>query len=337
MPLPKPKPNETEDDFISRCMGNDVMNKEFPDADQRRAVCQSQWDGKGGKALSVLPQVYGRVWAILPDSMQTILASDKAANAIEFEAYRKKEATRFRKVDGQIHVLPLQGVLTPKASVLSLLFGGTPLDYFGEAFDSAMNNDKVGAVVLDIDSPGGSVYGVHELADKIYYARGKKPIVAMVNGLGASAAYWIASAADEIVITPSGEAGSIGVIAVHEDISGLLDKAGVKVSFITAGKYKAEGNETEPLTDEGITAIQGRVDDYYEMMTEDIGRNRGVSATKVKADFGEGRVWGAQQAKRGGMVDKIGTMEQVLGRLHPESRRKLAAMHDRITQIKAQV
>ncbi|MHC4464309.1 MAG: signal peptide peptidase SppA [Planctomycetota bacterium] len=340
MPLPKPKPNEKQDDFIDRCMGDDVMNEEFPDTAQRRAVCQRQWDDKDKKkAISILPQVYGKVWAIVPDAIHSIMAqapSQPVVDAAEFEAYRQKESTRFNKITGQVHILPLQGMLTPKASILSLFLGGTPLDFFAEAFDSAMANDKVGAIVLDIDSPGGSVYGVHELAEKIYKARGKKPIIASVNGLGASAAYWIASAADEIVVTPSGEVGSIGVIAIHEDISGLNEKLGLKYTMLTAGKYKAEGIEHEPLTDEAKDALQQRVDEYYDMMTKDIARNRGVTQAKVKSGFGEGRVLGAKQAKTAGVIDHIATMERVLTKVVPLKKR-MAAMRERIDEIKSQV
>jgi len=342
MPLPRPRKNEEKDDFIDRCMGNDTMNDEFPEADQRRAVCEKQWDNRHKKkSMAILPQVFGRVWAIVPDNMRRIIAEAKSkapVSASDIEAYRQKEATRFNNIKGQIQILPLQGVLTPKASILSFLFGGTSLDYFTEAFNSAVNDKDVGAIVIDVDSPGGSVYGVQELTERIYNARNpNKPIVASISGLGASAAYWIASAADEIVITPSGETGSIGVMAVHEDVSERDKKEGIKYTMLTAGRYKAEGNEHEPLSEEDREALQATVDECYATMINDIARNRGVSAEKVKTKFGEGRVVTAGQAKESKMIDKVGTLDQVLRRLHPPTRKRLAAMQERINTIKAQV
>jgi signal peptide peptidase SppA len=313
-----------------------ALKDEFPDTDQRYAVCQQKWEDKDSKAISILPQIYGRVWAIAPDGMQTILSQvDQPIRTIDYAAYRRSESTRFSNISGQVHVLPLQGVITPRASIFSMLFGGTPLDYFSEAFDSAVSNEKVGAIVIDVDSPGGSVYGVREVAEKIYNARGTKPIIASINGMGASAAYWLASAADEIVVTPSGEAGSIGVIAVHTDISGFEAKEGIKHTFITAGKYKAEGNEHEPLTDEATKAMQGRVNEYYTMMVSDIARNRGVDASNVISGFGEGRVYGANQARKAGMVDKVASLDKVMRSLHPNTRKKIAAMEDRTNKWKA--
>jgi signal peptide peptidase SppA len=321
-------------------MSDDAMKEEYPDTDQRYAICQRQWDDKDkeSSAVSLMPQVFGRVWAIVPNAMREILAGPaQQITSADMLAYRRKESSRFSNISGQVHILPLQGVITPRSSILSMLFGGTPLDYFGVAFDSAVENEKVGAIVIDIDSPGGSVYGVREMAEKIRSARGKKPVIASINGLGASAAYWLASAADEIVITPSGEVGSVGVIAVHEDISGLDAKYGLKYTFVTAGKYKAEGNEHEPLTDEAATALQGRVDDYYEMMVADIALGRGVSAEDVKSGFGEGRVVGPKQAKKAKMIDKIGSLEQVMRRLHPKTRQARAEMREKVNKIKAEI
>lgn len=335
MPLPTPHKGEQKDKFINRCMANDVMNNEYPDAEQRRAVCESQWDRKGKKSLPFFPQVYGKVWAILPERLeimarQAVLA-DCSTNGIE--AYRTKQATKFKNIEGRVAVLPLSGLITPKASILGILFGGTSLDYFGAAFDHAMANKDVGAIVLDIDSPGGSAYGVSEMANKIYAARGKKPIVAMVNSVADSAAYWIASAADEITITPSGEVGSIGVLAIHEDISAAAEKAGVKTTIVSSAKYKDEGNPFEPLGTEAKATIQARVDEIYEMMVTDIAQGRGVSAKTVKAGFGEGRVFGAAEAKERGMVDNIGTYEAVIGRLAQKPHRPYRAMHRQIDII----
>jgi len=170
-------------------------------------------------------------------------------------------------------------------------------------------------VVLDVDSPGGAVNGVEELADEMLRARGQKPVVAVANTLAASAAYWIATAADEVVVTPSGEVGSIGVFAVHEDFSAALEAAGIRVSLVSAGKYKMEGNPYEPLGDEGRAALQERVDDYYGMFVGAVARGRGVAAKDVREGFGQGRLVGARQAVELGMADRVATLDETLDRV----------------------
>lgn len=338
MPLPKPRKNEKKDSFIDRCMGDDVMNEEFPEGEQRRAVCEKQWDNKNKKGASILPRIYGRVWAILPEKLKVMAeAQNDAHSEVDLEAYRTAQATKFKDTKGKIGMLPLYGVVTPRASILGMLFGGTPLDLFGAAFDEMVADEEVGAIVIDVDSPGGSVYGVQELSEKIYNARGTKPIIASVNGLAASAAYWIATAADEIVITPSGEVGSIGVFAVHTDISEAQKKAGVKTTLISAGKYKTEDSEFEPLTEEGAAALQERVDGCYRKMVSDIARNRGVSGDRVAVGFGEGRVVDADYGRKAKMVDKIGTLEQVMTMLHPPTKKRMVGMKERIAKHKGEI
>jgi capsid assembly protease len=132
--------------------------------------------------------------------------------------------------------------------------------------------------------------------------------------MAASAAYWICSAADEIVVTPSGSVGSIGVIAAHEDISKALDKEGIKVTLMGAGKYKTEANPFEPLSDAAKQELQGRLNEFYGMFTKAVGRNRGVGAYAVQNGFGEGRMVSAQQAVKEGMADRVATLDATLAR-----------------------
>jgi signal peptide peptidase SppA len=227
---------------------------------------------------------------------------------VEFQA----AATRSRSQINKTAVLPLYGVMSQKMNLITQYSGGTSTEIFGSWFDDAMADSTVGRIILEVDSPGGSVYGISELSRKIYKARGTKPIVAVANSLMASAAYWVASAADEIHITPGGEIGSIGVIAIHVDRSEANKEAGFNVSYITAGKYKAEGNFDQPLDPEAHDFIQSRVDDYYSMFIKDVARNRGVSDAAVRSNFGEGRVVGPNVAVKNKMADKISTFEYVL-------------------------
>ncbi|NJN53292.1 MAG: S49 family peptidase [Anaerolineae bacterium] len=190
--------------------------------------------------------------------------------------------------------------------MMSEMSGAVSVQKFTAQFRAALRDPDIASIVIDVDSPGGQVGGVEELAAEIFDARGQKPITAVVNTLAASAAYWIASAADEIVISPSGQAGSIGVFLIHEDMSAALAAAGETVTLISAGKYKVEGNPFEPLTEEARGAMQEMVNEYYGMFTKAVARNRGVKVADVRNGFGEGRVVGAGQAVALGMADLRG-------------------------------
>jgi signal peptide peptidase SppA len=220
-----------------------------------------------------------------------------------------------RAVAGGIAVIPIFGTIVQRAGLLAQSSGAMGTEQIGQAFRQAVDDPNVGAIVLQMDSPGGGVYGVAELADTIYKARGSKPIVAVADSEAASAAYWIASAAEELVVTPSGMVGSIGVFTAHQDVSAMYEAAGMKVSLISAGKYKVEANPFEPLSDEARAAIQAEVDDYYAMFTKAVARGRGVGIDAVRAGFGQGRMVTAQKAVKLGMADRVETLDQVVARL----------------------
>ena len=137
--------------------------------------------------------------------------------------------------------------------------------------------------------------------------------MAHVNALSASAAYWIASAADEIWSTPSGTVGSIGVITSYLDVTKAEESEGMTRTVIAAGKHKAEG--FGPLTADAMGYLQGRVDEAYSTMVSDIASGRGRRVSEVREGFGEGRVVSATAAKNMGMIDRIATLDQAIGRL----------------------
>jgi signal peptide peptidase SppA len=221
-------------------------------------------------------------------------------------------------IAGSVAVIPMYGLITQRESLMSSMSGGTSIDELRSLLRSALVDPAVQAVVFDIDSPGGSVDGVPEFAAELRgYAKGAKPIVAQVNTLCASAALWLASSMTEIVCTPSGEVGSIGVYAAHEDVSQAEQMAGVKTTLISAGPYKTEGNPFEPLADEARAAIQEQVDTFYSMFLSDVARGRGTTVEAVSADYGQGRTLLARKAKAAGMVDRIDTLEATVLRFQP--------------------
>jgi signal peptide peptidase SppA len=271
---------------------------------------------------NVVGLFFDNTWAIMPEAMPKLVqAVNRWAVGLKLDkaAVQELVAARPRKleaVEGGVAVLPLFGVVAQRMNIMQEVSeGGTSTEMFGAAFDRAISDPAVGAVVLNIDSPGGSVYGVEELGDKIYKARGTKPIYAVANSLAASAAYWIGAAADKLFVTPSGEIGSVGVLAMHADWSNFNEKMGVTPTYIHAGKYKVEGHPDAPLDDEAKRAIQQSVDSYYESFTGALAKFRSVSQREVKSGFGEGRVFRAAKAVEAGMADGVRTLESVIGEL----------------------
>lgn len=260
------------------------------------------------------------IWAILPAALpgfRARLELPQDGTTIEAARTSPRAAVTSGSAGGTVAVLPLMGEVVPRdpTGVISMLTGATPIDQFAAAFHQAMQDPSIGGIVINVDSPGGSVVGVDELASAIYAARGTKPIVAVATGMAASAAYWIATAADQLVVTPSGEVGSIGVFVEHWDMSGALDQAGIKSTIISAGPYKAETASSRPLTPDAQNYLQSRVNDYYAMFTSRVAKNRGVSVQTVKSGFGQGRMVGARAAVEQGMADAIGTLDQVVGKM----------------------
>lgn len=281
----------------------------------------------------ILAQVHMAPWAILPSMLATILSilefrgngGRLSADEIRARIGTVAQDSQRAAVDS-IAVIPVRGTIIPRGGMFVESSGAISAERLTAQIREALQNPAVASIVLDIDSPGGQVNGVAELADEIYSARGQKPIIGVANHLAASAAYWIGSAAGELVVTPTGEVGSIGVFAAHQDRSGEADREGVRTTYISAGKYKTEGNPYEPLTDEARAAIQERVDDYYGLFVRAVARNRGVKAQDVRDGFGEGRVVGARKALELGMVDRIDTLDGVVARLsRPQGQARRAA------------
>lgn len=253
-------------------------------------------------------EIKARIGEPRSDAMKKVARSGKHPST-------RSEGQPQQQTGGAVAILPLLGTIIPRANLMSEMSGGTSVQRFTNNLRQALRDPDVASIVIDVDSPGGQVGGVPELADEIYQSRGDKRIVAVANTLAASAAYWIGSAADELVVTPSGEVGSVGVVAMHEDWSKFLEEKGVKVTFIHAGEHKVEGNAYEPLDDEAKAFFQSRVDDYYGMFVDAVARGRGVSPATVKADFGQGRTFGGREAVRLGMADRIETLDAVVDRL----------------------
>jgi capsid assembly protease len=220
---------------------------------------------------------------------------------------------------GGVAVISLSGVISPRLSEEMYVSGGgvTSAEGFIGRIQAAVDDPRVGGIIIDCDSPGGNVYGVSEACAALMAARAVKPIVAVANPVTASAAYWMCCAASEVVVTPSGEVGSIGVYTYHEDLSKALADAGINMTIIKAGvsPKKSEQSSAFPLTDEAKAAMQAGVDRYGNQFVADIARARGKPVADVVASFGGGRMLGAKDAVACGMADRIGTLDQEIARM----------------------
>lgn len=269
----------------------------------------------------VLRFVARNPWAILPEKLDEILAllqlheAGVRFTAEEIHARIGDPPRRQTQVAGRTGIIPVYGTIVPRAGMMTDLSGAVAAEQLGREVRAFAADPGVDRIVLDINSPGGNVVGLPELAAEIRAARDIKPVVAVANSMAASAAYWLAAQASEIAVTPSGAVGSIGVFAMHEDLSRAVEGQGRKVTMISAGKYKTEGNPFEPLSDEARASIQEDVNTVYGRFVADVARGRGVSEDLVRAGFGEGRMVQAERALEQRMVDRIETFDQVMARL----------------------
>ena len=286
-------------------------------------------DGDQVKYRHIINAVSDKPWAILPGTLAVIVdllsyrsrghrlttaeVDSRIAEGRSAAAARRSQA----RTQGAEAVLPLFGVIAPRAAALNSVSGpsGTGVDAFTQMFRQALADPSVGSILIEVDSPGGRVDQIPELAAEIRAARGQKPITAIANTTAASAAYWIAAQCDELVVTPSGEVGSIGVYCAHEDLSAAMEQDGVKVTLISAGKFKTEGNPFEPLSEEALAAVQADVDAYYGMFVADVAKGRGVAVADARDNFGQGRMVMARDAVKAGMADRVATFDDTVRRL----------------------
>ena len=281
------------------------------------------------KYARVVEYVGNAIWAIQPSALATILRivgersmgkrpSDSEIRSRVDAVSRDSEPEHISTdmLDASpVAVIPVLGTLGPRMGGMDKSSGGTSTDELQEQFAAAIADPSVKAVLLDIDSPGGSVDLIPEFASQIMAARGSKPIVAQANTRAASAAYWIAAAADELVVSPSGAVGSIGVYCAHTDMSKADEMDGLKTTLISAGEHKTEANPYEPLTDEAKAEMQRRVDTYHEMFLGAVADGRGTSSSHVREAFGGGRMVLADEAVRRGMADRVAPITDTLARL----------------------
>jgi signal peptide peptidase SppA len=291
------------------------------------------------KYLNILTAFFGEPWAIAEEKYRQIRSllllrargEHVPPDQIEIAAAANRRASY--STVGRVAVIPIMGVIAPRVSLAEESSGGVGAETIGQQIDAAAADKQVGKIVLHIDSPGGSVFGVRELADKILKAREVKKIIAVADPVAQSAAYWIGSQATEFYVTPSGMVGSVGVIIEHADLSKAQEAEGIKTTLVTAGEYKAEWHPAAPLSDEAHAELQRIANSYYDMFTNAVAKGRGVTQAQVRESYGKGRSVLAADAKTAGMVDGVATLEAVLRRVAGETSRQAASARARAVEV----
>ena len=262
------------------------------------------------RALSESP------WAVLPGTLRALtqIAIGEMGADVTALAQSSRPPQLSARASGNVGVLHLYGLLTHRTWI-GWPGQSTSYQSFAGLFRQVLADPSVKAIVLDCASPGGEVAGCEELAAEIYASRGRKPTTASANAQMASAAYWVCSACDEVTITPSGEAGSIGAVIGHEDISKAMEMAGRQVTLIASSLHKTELSPFAPLSPEARAYLQTRVDEIGATFQRAIAKHRGVSVIEVRSNFGQGRMLSASNAVAAKLCDRIETLDQTIARL----------------------
>ena len=253
-------------------------------------------------------------WAVTENALHTILEiaarENERPEAVAARLGRELRNTHTVTERDGVAIIPVVGPLFRYANLFTQISGASSYEILAKDFTAALEDPAIKAIVLDIDSPGGEVNGVAELADMIYEARGRKPIVAYASGDAASGAYWIASAADRIVVSETSAIGSIGVVGVYRRKDGKDSASTVEIV-----SSQSPHKRLDPATDEGKARLQARIDAMAHVFISTISRNRHVDPLVVLESFGSGDVLIGAAAVAVGMADRIGSLERLIAEL----------------------
>lgn len=263
------------------------------------------------KPTKVLDFIHSHSWAITPQ-MLTMILDIASREHMDFEAVAAKRAEYVAnasftgKRDG-VAVIDVIGPIFSRASMFQAISGATDVERLAEDFGAAMADSSIHSILLNVDSPGGEVSGISEFASMIRKANDIKPVHAFVQGIGASAAYWLAVAAGSVAVSDTALIGSIGVIMAMQTKE---PKDGTKTyEFVsTQAPNKRPSLETEG----GRAKYQSLVDSMGAVFQESVAKYRGVSLETVQQKFGEGGMFVGQEAVSRGMADKVSTFEDTL-------------------------
>jgi len=273
-----------------------------------------------------LINVVSSPWAITADIfnvLQNVYLSHLQGKKIDVAGLgispENKEKTL--EVFDNVGVIHLNGVIAKKMNMFSKISGGVSTQLVAKAIKTLMADESIDSIILNIDSPGGTVDGTQELAQLVREMRNVKPIITYSDGTMASGAYWIGSAANEMYISSGvSRVGSIGVYTQHTDISKAEEMEGIKTTEIFSGKYKASGSSHKPLSADDKEYIQAELDYIYSLFVNEVAENRGTSAEVVLRDMADGRIFIGQKAIDAGLVDGFNSFDNLLASMQKAGR-----------------
>lgn len=249
--------------------------------------------------------IHSTLWSIDPKVFNKIVDAlgDQSLDALMVGDADQDAPSNITIRDG-VGILDITGpIMRYGGGFFSFLFRSASIDGLARDFQALIDDDQVRSIILNIDSPGGTVAGVHEFANMIYNARAEKPISAYIGGQGASAAYWIASAADEIVVDETALAGSIGVVMTV--FKGFDDE----VEIVST---QSPNKRPDPETDAGRAELQRTVDAIAQVFVENVARNRDETVETVLNQFGQGGLVVGEAAIDHGLADRLGNLEDLI-------------------------
>lgn len=264
-------------------------------------------------------KVTSEPWAITQPALEMILEIAERENekpeAVAARLGKELQNTHAVIERDGVAVIPVTGPLFRYANLFTAISGATSYEILAQDFTAALDNPDITAIILNIDSPGGEVNGCAELANMIFAARGQKPIIAYASGDAASGAYWIASAADEVVASETSGLGSIGVVAVYRGAK--PDKnAPTTIEIVSS---QSPFKRLNPESDEGRAKLQIRIDAMAEVFVNTLARNRGIETAQVLEQFGGGDILIGAHAVNAGLADRIGSLEKLIAEFSASS------------------
>lgn len=260
------------------------------------------------KALVIADVLAGRIG---------IEAPALTPEASRFYGTREKPDGRggFLRVDGGVAMITIEGSLVNRGAWIGASSGLTSYEGISAQLTEATEREDVTSVILDLDSPGGEAGGTPNLGAQVRALRDKKPVMAVVNDMACSAAYWIASQASEIVVSETSAVGSIGVISLHVNRAGELAQKGLAPTLIMAGAHKADGHPFGPLPEDVKADWQATIDALYGLFCNAVAGGRGEKLTAAAARETEARVFYGRAAIKAGLADRVGSFEATLAAL----------------------
>lgn len=267
-------------------------------------------------------------WAGTESSYIAYIEDLKTVATIEPQSPTPSETPRLLSKQGDIAVINVHGRLTNTEAWYSELLGDSTYPAIREALINAAQDPSVKAIALDIKSGGGTVSGVQDTADLV--ARidtGVKPVYAYSDGTIASAAYWLGCSARSLEIGATTEIGSIGVLAVHQENSKMMQDMGVKTTVIRSGRFKALGHSAEPLSEEGKQVIQAQVDQLSQMFVEHVAQARKTTATLVDQNMGQGRMFIGKAGVDVGLADGVSSFDKFMSNIRQGIDKQKNSMH----------